>query len=324
MDCFAWQGIVLAVSRRWNPVRLDGDRAAGSALLVDLHRPRLGIRWQRLSRSQLKNARQTARSRMVGELGTLAAAEAKDHPLPGGDTDWAVSMLYTEPDPPGRDHWVGVSRRSNRLIDVVWHVNRRDGVLAAQILPTLSDLSDDVATPWSVFDLTCITPGGYQLVSHRLNAGDLSLSMRSRRDNLIVRQIALAKLALTRTPLKGWIANTQFTSDRFHRRLREVGDTTLAVAGAEPQPALVGRMVRRRRYFFLLNRPASITTLGVHDVRRDRIVILQGADESLLREVAPSVGAALRAGDFAAGVREGVSPSTAGGRIEADDAEVSA
>jgi hypothetical protein len=54
---------------------------------------------------------------------------------------------------------------------------------------------------------------------------------------------------------------------------------------------LRGRLARsdlRRRWW---SRPIEVCTCALHDVERDRIVILHGTDESLLREIAQTVGA---------------------------------
>jgi len=42
---FAWQGWRLEIPEEWSPVKIDGSFEAGQVLLVDIHRPRLGIRW---------------------------------------------------------------------------------------------------------------------------------------------------------------------------------------------------------------------------------------------------------------------------------------
>ena len=294
-----WQGWRLTLPRRWDPVKLDGDAAAGHALFADALRPRLGLKWQTPrgirrwwgGRRPVDGAAVAAavRRTMVDEVGRLAAAEARACEPPDGG--WGSALLYVEPDPPGRDVWVGYSRASGRLLSVACHARRRgEQVLDRLVLPTLADDPLDRAAPWSVYDLSLVAPGGFALTGQRLNAGDLALSFADRRGaTLAVRQIAVAGLALSRRPIDGWIADQQRTDRRHHRAGGPVADVTLTVAG-RPAHGRVSQLVRRRRFALATWHPKSITTLAVHDVERDRVVLLQGTDGDLLRAVAETVG----------------------------------
>ena len=279
-----WQGWRLHVPARWDPVKLEGDAAAGYALFADALRPRLGLRWQTPpGRTKAKfDPAAVVRAALEKEVGRLAAAEAAAFD-PTGD-GWGSPLLYVEPDPPGRDVWVGYSGPSGRLLTVVYHVHRREHPLASAVLPTLADDDADRAAAWAVFDLSCVVPAGMALTGQRLNAGDLALSFADRRGaQLTVRQIAVAHLALRRQPLARWVADQQKPLAKHYRPgPTEVGPSTA-----------VGRLARRRRYLLARHHPPSLATLAVHDERRDRLVILHGTDESLLRVVAESVGAAV-------------------------------
>jgi hypothetical protein len=189
--------------------------------------------------------------------------------------------------------FVGFSCTSNRLLELVYHTQRRDQALASVILPTLADLPTDRAVPWSIFDLSCVIPGGMMLRSHRLNAGDLSLAFVDRHGcELTIRQIAIAKLALQRQSIDAWIADQQKLNRRYHQPTGVFSDVQLELAGANAVSAATGRMSRMslRLRYCLLNQPRLITTIALHDEPRDRLVILHGSDESLLRVVAPAVG----------------------------------
>ncbi len=282
-----WQGWRVRVPRRWNPVKLEGDAAAGYALFADPIRPRLGLRWQTPpGRAKAKfDPAAAVRAALRGEVGQLAADEATAAAAGGGD--WASPVLYVEPDPPGRDVWVGFSPASGRLLTVVYHVHRREHPLASAVLPTLADEPADRASTWSVFDLTCVVPGGMALTGQRLNAGDLALSFADRRGaELTVRQIAVAHLALRRQPLARWVADQQQPLLKHYRRVAVDGELATATATA----TAVGRLARRRRYALAWHRPPTLATLAINDERRDRLVILHGTDESMLRVVAESVG----------------------------------
>lgn len=281
---FAWQGWRLTVPRRWDPVKLEGDAAEGYALFADALRPRLGLRWQTPAghRKPKFDPVAAVAAAMKREVGTLAAAEAT--PCDAATGEWSSPLLYVEPDPPGRDVWIGFSTTSGRLLTVAYHAHRREHLLASAVLPTLSDAPLDVAATWAVFDLSCVLPGGMALTAQQLNAGDLSLSFADRRGaRLAVRQLAVAHLALQRQPIAKWVADQQRPLAKHYR------STPAADAG---DGVWVGRLTRRRRYWLARHHPPSLVTVAYHDEPRDRLVLLHGTDESLLRVVAPTVGAA--------------------------------
>ena len=267
-------------------MKLEGDYSAGYALLADAVRPRLGLRWMTPSRRKF-DADVTARASLVQEVGKLAAAEADDVSPPVGD--WRGSKLYIEPEPPGRDVWVGFSESSGRLLQVIYHAHRREHILAGMVLPTVVDMDAERAMTWAVFDLSCIAPGGMKLTGQRLNVGDLGLTFADRNHEVTVRQIAVAELALKRMPLDGWIADQQKMTSRYHRPIRQMSDAKMRL-GSHDLIGRAGRMVRRRRYRLMWRQPANYFTIAMHDQNRDRLVIVHGTDEPLVREMAGSVG----------------------------------
>src|SRR4051794_39008996 len=123
----SWQGWQLNLPRRWDPVKLEGDHSAGYALFADALRPRLGLRWSSPSKRK-GSATAAVKSALVQEVGQLAADEAKVLHMPAGQ--WGSSMLYIEPNPPGRDVWIGLSETSGRLLQIAYHAHRREHILA--------------------------------------------------------------------------------------------------------------------------------------------------------------------------------------------------
>jgi hypothetical protein len=49
-------------------------------------------------------------------------------------------------------------------------------------------------------------------------------------------------------------------------------------------------MDRRLRYRLMWNQPRTYATIALHDADRDRLILLHGTDESLLRVIADTVG----------------------------------
>jgi hypothetical protein len=277
-----WQGWKLSIPRRWDPVKLEGDFSYGYALFADTLRPRLGLRWQ-TPRKKKSDPKEAVTSAMINEVGQLAADEAR--PFTPPDDSWQSPLLYIEPQPPGRDVYSVFSNTSGRLLQVAYHAHRREHILASSILPMLSDIPLHRAALWSIFDLNCVIPGGMMLRSQRLNAGDLGLTFADQYQSVTVRQIAVAELALKRQSLDGWIADQQKISGRYHRPSGLFADVNVA--------GLAGRMShmrRRRRYSLMWDQPPTYTTIALHDPQRDRLVLLHGSDESLLKVVAPTVG----------------------------------
>lgn len=295
MGILAWQGWQLDVPARWNPVRIEGDWKQGYVLLADLHRPRLGIRWSTPENLRTFDPAQWSKRAMRQEVGQLAADEAREHPM-ADDRCWRASMLYVEPKPPGRDVWLAYSTPSRRAIEIVYHAHRRDRALVETVLPGLRDMPENCnPMPWAIFDLTCRVPAEYLLARHQLSAGDLQLcfaATRGRRGGTLdVRQIAPATLALSRQPLQRWLEQHQQAVRKHFRPRGAFVETALSerITGVKRQ------LRRRRRWFWIKRLPPQMCSVALHDVERDRIIIVQGDGEDLCREVAQSVGSEVAA-----------------------------
>lgn len=282
---FAWQGWQLPLPEKWNPVRLEGDYSQGYALFADLNRPRLGVRWKRTGGRKFRPDR-WARKALLDEVGLLAADEAR--PLPLGDKPFEASTLYIEPEPPGRDVWVGCSRASQRGIELIYRTRRREHALAG-LVPMLEDQPADRPMNWSVFDLSCVSPAGMKLESQQLNAGDLALTFAAGKRAITVRQIALAKLALARMPLEKWLNEQQRRSKRFFRT-RGKPEPVEMQAGGRALNGIRRPMRRRWRYFWRFTLPRGWQSVALVDEQRDRLLIVQSTDETLIGPMLDSIG----------------------------------
>lgn len=280
-----WQGWKLLIPHRWDPVKLEGDHANGYALFADTLRPRLGLRWQTPGKKNFA-LESAVRLAMQHEVGQLATEEAR--PFSTTDICWQSPLLYVEPDPPGRDIYSVYSATSGRLLQISYHANRRENILAHTIIPTLGDAPTEYAHPWSIFDLNFIIPGGMKLRSQCLSVGDLSLSFADRYTQLTIRQIAVAQLALQRQSLDRWIVDQQKSESRYFKPSGQFTDISVQMSN-RPVDGRKSTMARKRRYFLIWNRPETLTTLGLHDPQRDRLLLLQGPDQSLLQVVADSI-----------------------------------
>lgn len=286
---FAWQGFLLSIPDDWNPLKLEGDWDGGLATLADMKRPRIGIRWQAVNRKKF-DLDAWVRKAMKDEVGQLAAEEAAKF-TPKGDGGWEGGMLYTEPEPPGRDLWVAYSPASGRVVQVVYHADSRDRVLRDDVLPNLSDTPADEPHWWSVFELSVRTPAGWAMSTHKLNAGDLRLTFgKGKRDLATVRQVAIAKVALARLPLTKWLAGLQYESRRHYRPVGEDEPVTLELEGGREISGLRKVRRRRRRFFWDRAKPPAVTTIALHDEPRDRLVLGEGTIEDELKQMLSTVG----------------------------------
>jgi hypothetical protein len=282
-----WQGWRLELPAKWHPVKIEGTRHQGIALFADLYQPRLGLQWHTPPRRRF-DALSWARRAMRDEVGKLAAEEAREHAVP--NAQWQASLLYQDPDPPGRDVWVAYSPLSGRVIKVTRHVRHRDQVLARSILPALGDSRPEQEQGWAIFELSCRTPLGFSLQSQKLMAGDLGLTFVSGRRGMTVRQIAVASLALQRMPLDGWVGEQQRAAGKHYKPSGVFSDLSLC---SEDGRELVGRqrrLVRRRRFVFQRWLAPRFVTWALHDPQRDRLVIVQATDDDLARQIAATVG----------------------------------
>jgi len=277
---FAWQGWRLRVPRSWNAVRLEGDFAKGHALLADMDGPRLGVRWRSMKAKEIDA--ELLRGVIRAEAGDDAARRAK--PLPDPDTNSEVPsdhLLYVDREVPGRDvfvSWMG----SERLVELVYHARRRDDVLRGEIIATFADTSHANSTPWAVLGLTCAVPSDLRLKSHRLNAGDHLLEFVDAKRFVVVRQVALAEMALRRTPLAKWLAQQKRAG---YRATGNPSPIELTLCDGRSISGLIGRFRRRLRL-----RSGECVALALHDEARDRLILIDASDESLARVVAQTVG----------------------------------
>jgi hypothetical protein len=282
MGLIAWQGWQLHVPDGCDPVRLEGDARTGQALIADLERPRLGLRWTQPRKRQ--NAATLVQKVLRDEVGNLACDRAKS--IDAGE-GWSAALLFVEPEPPGRDVFVGLSTPSGRLVQVVYHAKRRDRVLKEQILPTLKDTPAGQPRRWAVYDLSCESPAGFDLVGQRLLAGDLALTFENGkvRQRLTIRQVALAEMALARQPLESWVAAQQAVNRKHFRAVN--GTTPFHLLG---MTGVAAQSVRRRRFFFARNLPPALETRALHDRAHDRLILLEGTGRELIETAAGTIG----------------------------------
>jgi hypothetical protein len=190
----AWYGLMLRLPGDWNPVRLQGDSTRGSILLADLTAPQLAIRWQRLPR----RAKPEAYCRKALQRETQSDENEKLDP---GQPGWLGWVQHGE----SQDTWIGHSTTSRRIVQIIRPSTPESPAPIQSVIESLVVQPLDAPMRWSIFGFDCVVPAGFTLQSHRLNAGDLTLSLRRFRETLNLRQIGPASLALARQKPDIWL-----------------------------------------------------------------------------------------------------------------------
>ena len=191
----------------WNVVQIGGNRQKGLLLLADLKHPRLGIRWDTPPAGT--NPATAVEMALAAELGALPDSPTKGVVAPARvDAPFTSQRLFIDPSPTGRDVWVAHAPASGRLIQLTAPTTAGGRTrFRERIICTVSDTTTDGPQAWSVLDLSCLTPAGWSLQTHKLSAGDVRLSFADTDGGrLLVRQLAPAWLALSRQPLEKWLS----------------------------------------------------------------------------------------------------------------------
>jgi hypothetical protein len=260
-------------------MKLEGDYNTGYALVADVYRPRLGMRWTTPARNF--DAQTWAKKALIEEVGQLAAQAAKPCP-----TDyWKTSLLFSEPDPPGRDVWLALGNVSGRTMELVHHVTVDEPSQMEALRRQLADSPPADELLWSVFDLSCKTPPGYRLESKLLNAGDLRLTFTDDSQHLTVRQIAVAHLALKTMPLEKWLEQQQLPHEKNYR----LTGPPSPICFTETLHGLACQLHRRRK-LWQRRLPAEIYILALHDTQRGKLIVVEADTKLSAEQFAKTVG----------------------------------
>jgi hypothetical protein len=273
-----WQGWQIALPPDCEPVKLTGRFESGQVLIADRSGPRLGLRWRRFPSRKSDDA--LFRRLIRAELGDNAARNAHAIDPPGESGAGSTYLVPRSPDSSPREMLLWRAP-SLRVLQIVHHLRDDDELLQSQIAPSLVETVALSWQPWAVFGLRCEAPRGSELERHELNAGDLSLRFKGIRGAmLMIRQISPARLALARRPIEKWLA-TQADEVRHRYQPEWEGSTKQTIASHD---ALSIRSSLRRRFAWTGILPRNLLTLALHDVDRDRLLLVQGSNEAIVRE----------------------------------------
>ena len=159
------------------------------------------------------------------------------------------------------------------------------------MLPAIGDTARNAEQAWSIFDLSVRTPAKLNLQWYKLNAGDLSLAFSEKRGKRvsIVRQLGPATLALGRQKLDDWMSQHRMAMKKLYRPMSPAEPTTINVGGREIE-GLRATLRRKRRLFWAWMVKKEVLLLGAHDAARNRVVLGQSEDETVLRKLIGTIG----------------------------------
>jgi hypothetical protein len=276
----AWQGWELSMPADWAPIKIEGDFDRGFVAIADLDRERLGLRWQTVGKKA--DPKRVVAENLRGEIGQLAFDES----IEATSSDWPTSRLYIEPDPPGRDVWIGFSAATGRVLQVVYHAAGRDRVLRDSLLPTLRDAGEEKgASVWAVFWASAILPRPMKLLRQRLNVGDLAISFDAGDGPLEIRQMAAAKMVLNRRPLEAWLGGLGEP-----KRYRPIGQVREVEWPELDRSGVCRDHARRRRLFFARWLPAGFVVYAIVDRPNDRLILVRAPNEVMAEAVIEAIG----------------------------------
>ncbi|HEX8522131.1 MAG TPA: hypothetical protein VF669_07735 [Tepidisphaeraceae bacterium] len=273
LKLLAFQGWNVAIPSDCNPSHIEGAFRKGAIHVADMDQPRLALRWHYIPQQRFNPHRILSNELSPDELPRAKPTAS----AVGLSSQW----LYTSPT---RNLFLAHSPTTHRIIQIL-HQPDDNICFENDILPTLADTSPTAPTRWSLFDLACTTPADFVLSQHNFFAGDLTLSFTCNREFLNIRQISPAPLALSRRPLRAWLADQEKQLLPHYAPGGDFSEHKLHVTGLA---GVTRTAARRKRFAFKYWLPPQIMTRALHDPQRDRLLLLQGTNAVHLDDLALS------------------------------------
>ena len=88
----------------------------------------------------------------------------------------------------------------------------------------------------------------------------------------------------------GWLSEEQRARRLRYKVMGEPSKISLETEDGRMLVGLIGRMRRRRRFWWSWGWSREAIALALHDAARDRVVIVESHDETVVRDVAKTVG----------------------------------
>lgn len=263
-----WNGISLQAPADWNVGAVSTDTKDGYLRLDDSSMPRLEVRWQSLDSplsveenvdrfaTELKRKNRKAKHKLKIERDTKLVSRRQKRKKSLECFAWTADYQAH-----GAAWTCGKCNRAV-LVQVIGERDEDLRPLAARVIGSLEDHSEDGWTLWAAYDLRARVPSDFVATTQKLMTGLLELSFVRDLEKLTLIRYGMANVALRRTSLLEW--SKEKLAPRTHR------DAKLTAVEAEirghPGVSAAGD---RTRF------PHGIARFVVHCMRRsypDRVI----------------------------------------------------
>lgn len=268
----AWAGWKMRIPSAWYPLQITGAHEAGAMIVGNSEMAMLQIKWRiahpprNASRWAADRAKHIIKHPDIHRCDVPKGFDGAH--LASDDSDLAES---------GRIVWCGAAISERLMLEIVMNGSAGKAAVksfAGVVLPSITVANDNGMTAWSIFDASFEVPSDAKLISRRLYAGDIMLSMGTPKGRkILLRQIYPATLALERRPMESWLAD-----NTVRRTIRRINDMKISNADIPGMKGLSRAGMRR------LPPPLSVfgerhtMALIAHDTGRNRL--LMAAEES--------------------------------------------
>jgi len=227
---FGWQGISCHMPREWDLTGVSGNRREGYFSFDDERMRRLEIKYARARRWGQPALGKTHEYYFDGVRKKLRKG-----------TPFKVEeevRLFDMDRLPAEYDWRSYGWTSDLVArGIIWHCRTCGRVTIAQCLAApnrvnLRQMSDLLASmrchaegedqSWAAFDFAVEVPKEFELESHRLQAGLISLGFYHKNRRLVVDRLGMAHAVLKHTPMDRYVREVHYKKLR-RRRLRFIG-----------------------------------------------------------------------------------------------------
>lgn len=271
----AWVGWKMTIPSSWFPLAITGSHEAGTMMVGTSSLAVMQIKWRSTAVPDDCKAWSLRRVKRILKRPVMQPPPSRfDSVLASDNADMHASSRLV---------WVGAMRNEMLLVEIVMNVSAGKAAVKSFVsltVPSIEGSSSGDMREWSIFDAFFAAPKDARLVSRRLYAGDIMLSLADTRGRrMLLRQVYPATLALERQPLAAWLSDNAVK--RTMRRISNLKDTSrgehsvvrMGEHALPPPLSLFGR-----RY---------TAAAVMHDRARDRLLI--AAEESRAPVSASSV-----------------------------------
>ncbi len=231
----AWCGWQMRIPLDWRPLRVSGNRLKGMMTVGDSTQAHMQIKWlqaksrgfvfaewvsRRVATLQRKDKTETELCRLAGTDEPCRIVQS----LPIRETSRRCAYAY--------------SREASQVIEVVSFTpfQTRHSCSPKRSQTSVSESSSETLpiqggahplfslefsdlhspTRWAVFDVSFITPTGYDIETHRINLGDMAFRFAHRGgQRLVLRQVYPSETALARREMSKWLDDRPFKEHKL-------------------------------------------------------------------------------------------------------------